>query len=220
MMRRFARWHIWLGWIVAIPILLWLVSGLFMAARPIEDVRGEHLRRPARPVDPGGLVAPQAQGPIAKLSLLDEAGRAVWVTTGADKAVRRFDTRSGQPIGPVGEAEARQIALATFAGPDPLIAMKAFAGNAAPFDLRRPRPSWQATFADDTHLYIDAESGEVLAVRTRWWRVYDFLWGLHIMDPGERENAHNPWVWIFGALALAMSAMGAALLFRRRRRLR
>ncbi|MFM5929864.1 MAG: PepSY domain-containing protein [Novosphingobium sp.] len=220
LMQRFARWHIWLGWIVAIPIVLWLVSGLFMAAKPIEEVRGEHLRRPARPVDPAGLVAPQAQGPIAKLSLLDEAGRSVWVVTGADKTVRRYDARSGQAIGTVDEAEARRIALAAYSGPQPLIAVRFFGKDAAPFDLRRPRPSWQASFADDTRFYIDAESGEVLAVRTRWWRTYDFLWGLHIMDMSERENPHNPWVWTLGALALATSIMGAALLFRRRRRQR
>ncbi|MEO1220114.1 MAG: hypothetical protein AAFY42_02020, partial [Pseudomonadota bacterium] len=42
-MLRFAKWHIWLGWLVGIPILMWMASGLFMAARPIEEVRGNHL---------------------------------------------------------------------------------------------------------------------------------------------------------------------------------
>lgn len=219
-MRRFARWHIWLGWIVAIPILLWLVSGLFMAAKPLEEVRGEHLRRPAKSVDATGLAAPKTAGPISKLALLDEAGRAVWVVTGVDKAVQRFDARSGEPVSSVDEVEAKAIALATYAGKDALVGMKAFAKDAAPFDLRRPRPSWQATFADNTHLYIDAESGEVLALRTGWWRAYDLLWGLHIMDLEERENPHNPWVWTLGGLALVTSVMGTVLLFRRRRRAR
>ena len=219
-MQRFARWHIWLGWVAAIPILLWLVSGLFMAARPIEEVRGEDLRRPASPVDPAGLVAPKAKGPITKLSLIDEAGRATWVVTGADKSVHRFDARSGEMLGPVDEAEARRIALATFAGKEALVSLKSFSAHEPPLDLRRSRPSWQATFADETNLYIDAESGEVLALRTGWWRAYDFLWGLHIMDPSERENAHNPWVCAFGGLALFTSLMGAVLLFRRRRRTR
>ncbi|MCW1402150.1 PepSY domain-containing protein [Novosphingobium sp. MW5] len=220
MMRRFARWHIWLGWIAALPILLWLVSGLFMAARPIEEVRAEDLRRPARAVDPAGLIAPKTSVSITKLALLDEAGRAVWVVSGADKSVHRFDARSGAMLGPVDEAEARRIATATYAGRDELQSMRSFAAHEPPLDLRRPRPSWQATFAGDTHLYIDAETGEVLALRTRWWRAYDFLWGLHIMDPGERENAHNPWVWTLGGLSLVTALMGAVLLFRRRRRAR
>ena len=40
-MHRFARWHIWLGWLAAIPLLLWTVSGLELTLRPIDEVRGE-----------------------------------------------------------------------------------------------------------------------------------------------------------------------------------
>ena len=34
------RWHVWLGWLVGLPLLVWTVSGLFMTAFPIERVRG------------------------------------------------------------------------------------------------------------------------------------------------------------------------------------
>ena len=44
MMRRLARWHIWLGWLIGVPLLLWTASGLFMVAWPIEQVRGGQLR--------------------------------------------------------------------------------------------------------------------------------------------------------------------------------
>ena len=48
------RLHIWIGWLVAVPLLLWTVSGLFMVSQPIETVRGEHLKTKleifARPV--------------------------------------------------------------------------------------------------------------------------------------------------------------------------
>ena len=51
-MQRFARWHIWLGWLVAVPLLLWTLSGLVMVARPIDEVRGNTLRiaHPPAPV--------------------------------------------------------------------------------------------------------------------------------------------------------------------------
>lgn len=216
-MRRFARWHIWLGWVVALPVLLWIASGLFMAAKPIEEVRGEDLRRPAVAVKGAGLVFPVLTQAVTKVSLIDEASRAVWIVSAADKSIRRFDARSGAALGAVDESEARRIALATFAGKAPLQTMVAFAADQPPLDLRKARPSWQATFADGTHLYIDAESGEVLALRTRWWRAYDLLWGLHIMDPGGRENAHNPWLLVLGTIAFGSSLLGAVLLFRRRR---
>ena len=95
--------------------------------------------------------------------------------------------------------------------------MRRFSADHAPLDLRKPRPSWQASFTDGTHLYLDADSGEVLAIRTRWWRAYDFLWGLHIMDPAGRENSSNPWLWVFGSISLVSAVFGSVLLFRRRR---
>jgi hypothetical protein len=39
-----SRLHVWLGWIIGVPLLLWAGTGLFMVARPIDEVRGTHLR--------------------------------------------------------------------------------------------------------------------------------------------------------------------------------
>jgi hypothetical protein len=219
-MRRFARWHIWLGWLVALPILIWIASGLFMSAKPIEEVRGENLRQHARPIDGSSLKAPQLAGTVTKVALVDQVGSAVWVVTGTDKSMRRYDARTGIALNAIAEAEARRIALDAFSGDAKLATIVRFSADQSPLDLRKPRPSWQVSFDDGTHLYIDADTGEVLALRTRWWRVYDFLWGLHIMDLETRENAHNPWVWTLGGLAFVSSLMGTALLFRRRRRAR
>ena len=95
--------------------------------------------------------------------------------------------------------------------------IRRFAADQAPLDLRRPRPSWQATFADGTHLYLDADTGEVLALRTGYWRAYDFMWGLHIMDPLGREDTSHWLLWLFGSAGLVTSLFGSTLLFRRRR---
>jgi streptogramin lyase len=112
-MRLLFRWHVWLGWLIGVPLLLWTASGLFMVSWPIEEVRGGHLRAEPRPVALRGLVLPQA-GPVAKLTLLDEAGRPVWITAAADGALRRFDARSGLALLSVDEAEARAIATANW----------------------------------------------------------------------------------------------------------
>ena len=50
------------------------------------------------------------------------------------------------------------------------------------------------------------------ATRTRFWRFYDLMWGLHIMDPAGREDTHNPFVIGFGVAALLVSILGAILL--------
>ena len=59
--------------------------------------------------------------------------------------------------------------------------------------------------------FVDAGSGEVVARRTRWWRVYDLMWGLHIMDLQTREDAHNPWLIGFG-IATAITTLLALML--------
>lgn len=217
-MRFLARWHIRLGWLVAIPLLLWTVSGLFMAARPIEEVRGEHLRAPAPPVEARGLVLPQQQGPIGKLSLISQPGQPVWIVTAPEGEPRRYSALTGALLGEVGEAEARGIARAAFAGKARLTALRRFSAAKPPLDLRRPRPSWRAAFEDGTHLYIDAGTGEVLALRTGYWRAYDLMWGLHIMDLSQREDTSHPLLIVSAAVSLAGVLMGAVLLFRRRKR--
>jgi hypothetical protein len=216
-MQSLARWHIWLGWIAAVPIVLWLASGLFMAARPIESVRGEELRRPPPPITTASLVLPREPIAATKLSLVSQLGRPTWIVTDADGASGRYSARDGAPLPPVGAAEARELVAAPWKGAAPLTALARFDADHAPGDLRQPRPSWQASFADGAHLYIDAQTGAMLAVRTRWWRAYDFAWGLHIMDLQTREDTSNAFLWLFGSLALILSLIGTVLLFRRRR---
>ena len=66
--------------------------------------------------------------------------------------------------------------------------------------------------SDGTHFYVDAGSGEVVARRTSWWRIYDFMWGLHIMDLQTREDAHNPWLVGFGIVAAITTLLALVLL--------
>jgi len=73
-------------------------------------------------------------------------------------------------------------------------------------------------FDDDARFYIDADTCELLAVRTTFWRVFDFMWGLHIMDPVEREDTSHPFLIFFSAVSLAGSILGTIMLFTRRRR--
>lgn len=221
MMRLLARWHVRLGWLIGVPLLLWTASGLFMAWWPIETIRGGDLRAAPQPVALAGLVMPQAgpdADPVMKLTLAaDVAGRPIWIATRADGTLRRFDARGGLALPAVDEREARSIAAASYRGGAALEGVTRFAADKAPLDLRRARPSWQARFADGTQLYVDAETGEVLALRTQLWRIYDWMWGLHIMDLQGREDTHHPLLLAFAGLAFGGSLIGVVLLFRRRR---
>ena len=45
---------------------------------------------------------------------------------------------------------------------------------------------------DGTHFYVDAARARSSPGAPRWWRFYDLMWGLHIMDLKTREDTHNP----------------------------
>ena len=60
-------------------------------------------------------------------------------------------------------------------------------------------------------LYFDAETGQLLTRRTRLWRVYDFMWMLHIMDYQGREDFNHPLVQIAAGLGLSVAISGILL---------
>ncbi len=66
--------------------------------------------------------------------------------------------------------------------------------------------------SDGTRFYVSTATGEIVARRTRFWRIYDWMWGLHIMDLKTREDPHNAWVLGFGLVALLTTAMALLLL--------
>ena len=211
---RFRRWHIWIAWVAAIPVLLWIVSGLVMVVRPIEEVRGEELLKSAAPMRLVGTpVPPQIAGvPLSSLSLEQRAAGPRWVVKLTDGTTRLADPQTGLLLPALSAADAAREVQARYAGSATVQSVRKTSADDPPMDLRRPISAWQVTMKDGTRFYVDSASGQIVATRTRWWRFYDFMWGLHIMDPGTREDTHNLWVIGFGLIAFALSVIGAILL--------
>lgn len=208
------RYHIWLAWIVAIPILLWVISGLIMVAKPIEEVRGEGLLRDPKPIELAGPpIPPLVDGvPLSDLSIEQRAAGPRWVVKLADGKRRLADPTTGLLLPELSASDARREVEARYTGKAAIKSVVRTNADDPPIDLRRPLATWQVTMDDGARFYVDMASGQIVATRTGWWRFYDFMWGLHIMDPVGREDAHNPFVIGFGILALAMSLLGTILL--------
>ncbi|HYD38139.1 MAG TPA: PepSY domain-containing protein [Allosphingosinicella sp.] len=221
--QRLRRWHIWLGWIVGLPILAWTVSGLVMVARPIETVRGEGLIAEA-PALPSGLVPlPPAIGPrpVASLRLEPRPGGPKWLIRYVDGGSRLADARTGRLLPGLAAGDAARIVGERYTGKASIAAVDRTAAEAPPIDFRRKVAAWRVTMSDGTRFYLDSATGEILARRTRWWRFYDWMWGLHIMDLKTREDAHNPLLIGLGAVALVTTLLALVMLpmtVRRRRR--
>ncbi len=212
--RRLRRWHIWLGWVIALPMLVWTISGLVMVWKPIEEVRGEGLLS-----EPPGFelmappVAPMVEGrKLSRIAIEPRAGGPRWVLRFADGGTRLADPATGRLLPPYSAAEAVREVAARYTGDAKVAGAVRTGRDQPPLDLRRRIDSWQVRMSDGTHFYVDMGSGEVVARRTGWWRFYDFMWGLHIMDPQTREDTHNPWVIGFGLFALVSTLLALILL--------
>ncbi|HEV2816859.1 MAG TPA: PepSY domain-containing protein [Allosphingosinicella sp.] len=222
--------HKWLALLMAVQILFWFASGLFFAVFPIERVRSEHAiaAPPPAPVDLAAAAAGLARltaPPAEKVELRSLLGRPVALLTARGARPRLYDLVDGRPISPIGAAEAARIAEADHAGGAHAIRVERIAANNP--EYRGALPAWRVDFAEaGRSLYVAADTGAVTARRSTLWRVYDFLWGLHIMDWRGHEDFNTPLLAVATALALVLTVAGIVLLpsrlgftaWRRRRR--
>jgi hypothetical protein len=223
MRQQLRRIHIWLGWVVAIPLLIWTVSGVIMVMYPIERVRGEHLLSEPRPIalTSSAVVPPTGPRMVASLSLEQRAPGPRWLVRFADGEARLADTATGRVLPPLAGPEAVAEVQARYQGEASVAGVDRTASDNPPIDLRRPIEAWRVTMTDGTRFYVNAATGEIAARRTSLWRFYDFMWGLHIMDPGGREDLNNIWIRVFSFIGAASVVLGLVLLpmtIRRRRK--
>ena len=200
--------HKWLALLMAIQILFWFVSGLFFAVVPIERVRSEHLitEAPATPIRldeaAAGLqrVAATNPQPGQKIELRSMGGRAVALVSAGEARPRLYDLTTGRQLSPIPAAVAISIAERDHVGDDR--AARAELVTAASPEYRGALPAWRVDFEGEraVSLYVAQDTGAVAARRSTLWRVYDFLWSLHIMDFRNHEDFNTPLlivgVWI------------------------
>ncbi|MEM6584972.1 MAG: hypothetical protein AAF692_04395 [Pseudomonadota bacterium] len=220
LMRTLAQWHIWLGWLVGVPIVMWLASGLFMTLKPLPEVRGEHLRldseAPAALVIEGSALADK-DAQLKEMRVVMQEGSAVAILTTLDGVTSRVDFATGEPIPALSAQEASALVARSIIGGDAVESVTFYNADEVPFDFRRAVPVWRVALEDGTYIYVGRDTGAIEAVRTRWWRWFDFAWGLHIMDLSEREDNSHAILIGFAALSLLGALFGCVLMFRRRK---
>ncbi|WP_300543174.1 hypothetical protein [Maricaulis sp.] len=216
--RLMSQVHLWLGVAVGIQVMLWLISGLAMVLWPIEIVRGEHLRTPAeeRAIDWAEDALPLADILAAQDSDVVSvrtgwlAGDPVWRLETGD-GPQMIDARTGADLTPVDEVLARRIALTRYTGTGELQDQTLV--ETPPREAGLTVPAWRFEFgpADPATLYINSQTGELRAVRTTLWRVYDWFWGVHIMDWSTRENFNSWWIKVTSLIAILFGLAGVIL---------
>ena len=203
--------HKYLSLFVSIQLLLWTVSGIYFAYNKIELVRGEHLRNQS----------------IEELSfdltdLPEIQAKSINIFMRMDQPIIKINTINGISYLNQDGSSASKISLdeammivknKTFL--NPLSALEIFDVPAGAEYRGRQLPLYQVItdHQDNIKVYLDALSGEIVAIRSSSWRIWDFLWGLHIMDYVDRDNINNILLKIFSILALISSLSGVILFF-------
>ena len=209
--------HKWLGLFIGLQVVIWSLSGLYMTVVHIDTIHGDHLIRamPAPSVAAAGLTDPLEIVAIHQAHSIRLAwlrGQPAYVVKGeaGEKAV---DARTGRPVAPLGEAEIRAIARAVYTGGEPIASAALITETPGEIRGRKP-PLWRVEFDhwNKPTLYLSPATGELVSRRHELWRIFDFVWMLHIMDYDERENVNNPLLRIFTWGAVLMALSGAWLL--------
>jgi len=239
----FRKLHRWLGLLMAVQIIAWMASGLYFSIFPIDEIRGAHLTRVPEPLDAGQLTGMGSPSQVMKLlnrqfpgewslsslKLTMVDGQAFWRIEGSNdkQEFTRLVEADGQSIVPrldADEAEKRARGWMLDAGQ--VTSVELITEFAAGAEYRGSvLPVWKVSFdqAEAANLYIDPWTGELLARRTNRWRIFDFLWMLHIMDFDTRDDFNHPLLQISSLLGLIIALSGVIFwamttkLFRRRR---
>ena len=211
--------HKWLALAMAIQILFWFVSGLFFAMVPIELVRSEHLIQKAAPIaiplDRAGAalqrVAANGAPAAERIELRSLMGRPVALVTPGEGRPRLYDLDSGRALSPIPASLAMAIAERDHVGTARPSRVEPVTEEST--EYRGALPAWRVDFEGDraVSVYVAADTGAVSARRSTLWRVYDFLWSLHIMDFKNHEDFNNPLLIGATALTLVMVVTGIIL---------
>jgi len=212
--------HRWLGLIAGVQLLLWTISGLYFSLIPIDEIHGDHLLTKEAiplPVSRFQLVSPSdliLKYPEIKDATLENfrlsavLGKPVYVVM-----QHRFDARTAEMLEPISRSEAIAIVAART---DIEILSAALISEVEPGNEFRggDLPAWKVNIAEENaSIYVSANSGRIRAVRNFSWRIFDFLWALHIMDYEDRDDFNNLLLKFMSGLAVITVASGLILFF-------
>lgn len=214
--------HKWLALFVGLQLVLWTLSGFYMVVVDLDFIHGDPLVRNLRvPLMMHRALVPVANiaqrypevTQVALRSLPGLSGPIYDITTNGRKVL--VDAESGRQLSPLSQGAIREIARNYYAGARTLAALTLIERDPQSEIQTRALPLWRVDFDDwlQTSLYLHPDTGTLVTRRHRFWRWFDFLWMLHIMDYEAREDVNNGLLRVATALGLVTVLSGAWLLY-------
>jgi len=206
--------HKYLSILISIQLLLRTISGIYFAFNQIELVRGEQYRLPqVFSID------------LSKINLVLDSVKNIQVARrfGEEILIVRKEAGTeylnleGVALEKLSREEAKSI-VSSVTSLTPLAVEEINDPEPGSEYRGRNLPLFKVVTQDqendEINVYVDAISGQVVAIRSQQWRLWDLMWGLHIMDWETRDEINNWLLKLFSVLALISSLTGVFIFFR------
>ena len=206
--------HKYLSFFISVQLFLWTVSGIYFAFNKIELVRGEQYRlRESFPINFNEVKFSRSD--IQQVKAINRLGEIIFVVSGS-RGTEYLDS-FGTPVNKLNKSEIFEI-VSSSSTLKP-IDLEEITESSKGSEFRgRNLPLYKVTSLNDKdkkiNLYLNVFSGEITAIRSLQWRIWDLMWGFHIMDWQTRDKINNIFLKIFSILALVSSISGILLFFK------
>jgi len=226
--------HRYMGLFIGIQFLLWTLGGLYFSWTNINHIHGDHLVNfPNTKISitdslltPNEAVSKARLNPkkVSRINLANVLGKTVYRIY-TDSSLVMVNAKTGVLRPSLSKNEAVYFAKQIFK-PNNDVAKVEYVSQKNIKDHYQyrgnPLPAWAVTFKHPSKsvIYISANLGRFEKIRNGQWRLFDWLWMLHIMDYNTRDNLNN---WIlrgFSILGLLTILSGFTLFYQSSRTIR
>ena len=206
--------HKYLSFFISLQLLLWTVSGIYFSFNKIELVRGEQYRLPSS----FSLNLNQLKGNFENISNFDVVNRVdQQILIISDPSGRKYLDSNGNPVSML-TVEQAKLTVKENSTLNPIDVFLIDQDRNGSEYRGRELPLYQVLSLNkdqkSINVYVNPYSGKIVAIRSLQWKIWDLMWGFHIMDWQTRDNINNFLLKVFSILALTSSVSGVLLFFR------
>ena len=199
--------HKYLSFFISLQLLLWTVSGIYFSFNKIELVRGEQYRLPSS----FSLNLDQLKGNHENISNFDVVNRVdQQILIISDPSGRKYLDSNGNPVSML-TVEQAKLTVKENSILNPIDVFLIDQDRNGSEYRGRELPLYQVLSLNkdqkSINVYVNPYSGKIVAIRSLQWKIWDLMWGFHIMDWQTRDNINNFLLKVFSILALITVAM-------------
>lgn len=235
---RIRRIHRYLGVLLGIQFLLWTVGGLYFSWSNMDEIHGDFTKKPTPQYRTDfDFVSPKMVlqnlkttlniDSVLSVNLIDVLGKPTYriefqheMEHNGHKTPHKMfqlaNALTGDLRDPLSKEEAVALAKQQFNGEPTVKSVEYLTEVNGHHEYREsPLPAYAVTFThpSNTNVYVSTQMGIVTKYRNAKWRIFDFLWMLHIMDFQSRDNIGNWLLRAFSIFGLCTIASGFTLYF-------